>query len=387
MPKSPGVLACLLCACLALAGCKDGADDPPPRANPDPEPPEEEITFRQVFPRLDFTNPLAITAAPGSNAQLYVATQGGQVFVFGNVPDPTATLLLDLSDRVTQAGGEEGLLGMTFHPQFQQNRQFYLYYTPAAGARRSRLSRFLAPTATNADANSEQVLLEFAQPFANHNGGALAFGPDGMLYLGSGDGGSANDPLNNAQTLSNLLGKILRLTPDGGVPLDNPFVADISARGEIWAYGLRNPWRFGFDRATGELWAGDVGQNAREEIDLIVKGANYGWRFYEGTRSNVNPDNRPLSDFTSPVHEYSHDFGCSITGGYAYRGAALPGQAGRYFYADFCSGRVWGLRRGASGVTSIQVANVPFPSSFGEDAAGELYITSFNGGIYQLQEE
>ena len=388
MPKSPGVLPCLLCACLALAACKDGDGDPPRRANPPPEPPpEEQVTFRQVFPRLDFDRPLTIANAPGSNARLYVATQGGRVFVFDHVPDPTASLFLDISARVTQAGGEQGLLGMAFHPQFQQNRQFYLYYMPAEGALRSRLSRFTAPTATGADPGSEQILLEFPQPFTNHNGGALAFGPDGMLYLGSGDGGSANDPLNNAQALGNLLGKILRLTPDGGVPPDNPFVADTSARGEIWAYGLRNPWRFGFDRQTGELWAGDVGQNAREEIDLIARGANYGWRFYEGTRSNVNPDNRPLSDFTTPLHEYSHDFGCSITGGYVYRGSLLPGQVGRYFYADFCSGRVWGLRRAAGRVTSIQVANVPNPSSFGEDAAGELYVTSFDGGIYQLQEQ
>ncbi|MGH8528701.1 MAG: PQQ-dependent sugar dehydrogenase [Nevskiales bacterium] len=367
----------------AIAGCGGGSDNDPPPSAPSPE---EEITFRRTFARLSFINPLILTAAPGSNAQLYVATQSGRIFSFENTADPAqAPMFLDLSSRVTQRGGEEGLLGMAFHPDFQQNRQLYVYYTPDDDPRRSRISRFLAPTATAADAASEQMLLEFPQPFANHNGGVLTFGPDGMLYVGSGDGGSANDPQNNAQTLSNLLGKILRLTPGGGIPADNPFVANASARGEIWAFGLRNPFRISFDRASGELWAGDVGQGAREEIDLIEKGANYGWRVYEGTRSNINPDNLPLSNFTAPVFEYDHSGdNCSITGGYVYRGTSLPGQSGRYFYADFCSGRVWGLRRNPGSVTNSEVANVSFPSSFGEDAQGELYITSFDGGIYRL---
>lgn len=374
----PAVLALGMMACGG-----GGSDDDPPPSEPSPE---EEITFRRAFPRLSFTNPLILTAAPGSNARLYVATQGGQIFSFENTADPLqAPAFLDISTRVTQRGGEEGLLGMAFHPNFQQTRQFYVYYTPSDNPRRSRISRFLAPTATAADAGSEQILLEFPQPFANHNGGVLAFGPDGMLYAGSGDGGDANDPQNNAQTLGNLLGKILRLTPDGGIPAGNPFVANANARGEIWAFGLRNPWRISFDRASGELWAGDVGQGEREEIDLIVKGANYGWRVYEGTRSNVNPNSLPPSSFTSPLFEYDHSgSNCSITGGYVYRGVSLPGQAGRYFYADFCSGRVWALRRSGGSVSNVEVANVAFPSSFGEDAQGELYITSFDGGIYRL---
>jgi glucose/arabinose dehydrogenase len=224
------------------------------------------------------------------------------------------------------------------------------------------------------------------RPFANHNGGWLDVGPDGRLYIATGDGGSAGDPANNAQNLGNLLGKILRLNRDGSIPPDNPFVGQLNARGEIWAYGLRNPYRCSFDRVTGELWAGDVGQNQWEEIDLIVAGGNYGWRKYEGNHEFNAADPAP-ANARFPVFEYEHAGGrCSITGGYAYRGRELAGFEGQYFYADYCSGELWALRRAGDGSASSRaLGSVPGnPTSFGEDAHGELYLTSFDGQVYRL---
>ena len=356
--------------------------------NNSPAPAAADLALQRVFPQLSFENPLFLTAAPGDTQRLFVAAQPGRVHVFNNAPDPAAApVFLDITAKV-RSGGEEGLLGLAFHPDYAQNGFFYVYYTAAADPRRSVISRFkVSSDPAVADAGSETILLEIPQPFANHNGGMLAFGPDGMLYIASGDGGSGGDPQNNGQSLMTLLGKILRLTPDGGVPADNPFAAAAApgTRGEIWAYGLRNPWRFSFDRGNGELWAGDVGQNKYEEVDLIVKGGNYGWRLYEGNEPFNNPDNRPASDFVAPVITYDHDQGCSITGGYVYRGSALPALAGQYLYADFCSGRVWALSQiGPRYTTNRQIGTVPNPSSFGEDAAGELYLTSFDGGIYKL---
>ena len=242
-------------------------------------------------------------------------------------------------------------------------------------------------TAGVGDPSSEALLLEFNQPFSNHNGGMLAFGQDGRLFVGSGDGGSGNDPQDNAQDLGTTLGKILRITTTPGaiIPADNPFVATPGARGEVWAYGIRNPWRFSVDRLTGELWIGDVGQSAREEIDLGVAGANYGWRVYEGNRSNVNPTNIPASSFTAPVFEYDHGQGQSITGGYRYRGSAVPALAGRYVHGDFISGRIWALTlSGNVAAGNALLGTLANPSSFGETAGGEILIVSYGGTLHRI---
>jgi glucose/arabinose dehydrogenase len=346
----------------------------------------QRFAFEPAFPRLSFENPLFLAAAPGAPQSLYVVTQGGRIFVLPREKDPPAArVFLDLRGRVTQSGGEEGLLGLAFHPDFARNRAFYVYYTPADRPRRSVVARFRARSADTADPASEQVLLTIAQPYSNHNGGMLAFGPDGKLYVAVGDGGSGGDPHDYGQSLGTLLGKILRLSDDGSVPADNPFVKVPGARPEIWAYGLRNPWRFSFDRQTGALWAGDVGQNKWEEVDRIEKGGNYGWRVYEGAapfrKSGVSPASPPIA----PVATYDHDAGCSVTGGYVYRGKAVPELNGQYLYADFCSGTVWALDASGTGPrTGRAIGKVPAPSSFGEDADGELYLTSYSGLIYRL---
>ncbi len=340
----------------------------------------------RAFPALGFDRPLALTFAPDGSDRLFVVEQIGRIRVFPNVDSiGIAGTFLDISARVN-SGGEEGLLGLAFDPDYASNGFFYVYYS-ASSPRRSVLARFRVTSNPDvADAGSEVQLLTIPQPFSNHNGGCLAFGPEGMLYVASGDGGSGNDPGDHAQNLSDLLGKILRLRPDGTVPADNPFVATPGARGEIWAYGLRNPWRFSFDRNTGALWTGDVGQDAVEEIDIVERGRNYGWRVYEGDRSNINPGGLPASTFAAPVHTYSHVLGQSVTGGYVYRGSRLPSLFGAYVYGDFMTGRVWALvHDGQRVISNSEIASVPNPSSFGEDRDGELFICSFDGAIYRLE--
>lgn len=340
----------------------------------------------RAFPALSFVKPLFLAAAPGEARRLYVVTQGGRIFRFDRGDPQRAEVFLDLSARVTQRGGEEGLLGLAFHPDFARNRAFYVYYTPADDPRRTVLSRLTARDGASADLGSERVLLTIAQPYANHNGGMLAFGPDRRLYIGVGDGGAAGDPHGNGQNLGALLGKILRVDDDGRAVADNPFVGTPGARGEIWAYGVRNPWRFSFDRLTGALWLADVGQNRWEEVDVVARGGNYGWNVYEGAMPYRNPDRRPPRDFAAPVFTYGHDAGCSITGGYVYRGRAVPALVGRYVYADYCSGRVWALRYEDGQVRGNRpIGTVPSPTSFGEDADGELYVTSFDGHLYRIE--
>lgn len=379
-----------ICLIVLLTACNGNGSPASTPATGPVQPLQASLMAEGAFPRLRFTNPLFITHAGDGSNRLFVVEQAGRIRVFPNDPSAaSAGSFLDISGRVL-SGGEMGLLGLAFDPNYAANGFFYVNYT-LDNPRRTRVSRFRVSTAdpNTADSGSETVLLEFAQPFSNHNGGMLAFGPDGKLYVSSGDGGSGNDPENNAQSLSTPLGKILRINPDGSVPAENPFTSTAGARGEIWAYGLRNPWRMSFDRLTGRLWAGDVGQNAREEIDIIVRGGNYGWRVYEGARANINPDRLPLSAFIAPIHEYDHSQGRSITGGYVYRGPGLPAFQGAYFYADFISGRVWALvSDGNAGtvVSNTQVATIPNPSSFGEDEAGELYVTSFDGNIYRFRQ-
>lgn len=248
--------------------------------------------------------------------------------------------------------------------------------------------------ANRGDPASEAVLLELIKPFGNHNGGQLMFGPDGYLYLGPGDGGGGGDPFRNGQGLGTLLGKILRIDVRGApsegyrIPPDNPFLSVPGAQGEIWAYGMRNPWRFSFDRATGRMWTGDVGQNAFEEIDIIEKGKNYGWNIMEGSHCYSPSSGCGASGLEMPVMDYGRDQGCSVTGGFVYRGGAIPALRGAYVYADFCSGTVWGLWYDGASVVRHEVLreagdNINI-SSFSEDLAGELYALSWNQGIYRL---
>jgi glucose/arabinose dehydrogenase len=291
-------------------------------------------------------------------------------------------------------GNEEGLLGLAFAPDYRENGYFYVYYS-AADPRRSVVSRFsLDQENINvADSQSEVIIMEIAQPFSNHNGGQLAFGPDGYLYIGLGDGGSEGDPQGNGQNLGTLLGKILRINVSGlsapgdyEIPADNPFLNTKGAPPEIWAFGLRNPWRFSFDSATGLLWAGDVGQNLWEEIDIVAKGANYGWNIMEGFHCYSPATGCNQSGLTLPLVEYDHSQGCAVIGGYVYRGDQIPSLQGYYIYGDYCSGNIWALAYHDNAVTkNILLAESGLSiTSFGEDLAGNLYILSRDGGIYTL---
>ena len=349
-----------------------------------------------AFPSLSFERMTGLTHAGDGTSRLWVTTQAGQVMVFANDRQTaTASVFLDIGSKVSTAGNEEGLLGLAFDPQYAANGYFYVYYS-AANPRRSVVARFSvsASNPNRADSSSELVLLEVPQPFQNHNGGAITFGPDGYLYMGLGDGGSGGDPLGHGQNTATLLGSILRIDVGGAtaqqpyrVPAGNPLVGAAGARDEIWAYGLRNPWRIAFDPATGELWAGDVGQGQYEEVDVIKKGHNYGWNVMEGFHcypSNVQSCDQ--AGLEPPIFEYSHAEGCSITGGHVYRGSRIPQLSGAYIYADFCSGRIWGLRYDGATVTSQALLNdsaLQIPS-FGVDQQGELYILSFDGRIYQF---
>lgn len=299
-------------------------------------------------------------------------------------PEP----FLDLRDRVGSGSSEQGLLGLAFHPRFAETGALFVNYTDGAGD--TVIARFTA-SGERADPASATVLLRIPQPFANHNGGSMAFGPDAYLYIGTGDGGSAGDPLGNGQSLNTLLGKLLRLDVDGGepyaIPADNPFAGNGDAYPEIWAFGLRNPWRFAFDHQTGDLYVGDVGQNQWEEIDVLPAGtpggANFGWNVREGLHAYAD---NGTSGFVDPVAEYGHDQGCSVTGGKVVRDAALPEWQGTYLYGDFCSGRVWGLRRPADGawLNGLLFETGMGISAFGEDAAGQVYLLDYGGAIYRL---
>ncbi len=306
-------------------------------------------------------------------------------------PDP----FLDITGIVSSRANERGLLGLAFHPDYASNGRLFVFYTQLRGA--TVVAEYRVSTDPDrADPASGQVLLTQAQPFANHNGGMLAFGPDGMLYVALGDGGAAGDPQNHGQRLNTWLGTLLRLdvSEPGAyrVPSDNPFVGVAEARAEIWAYGLRNPWRFSFDRATGDLYIADVGQNSYEEIDFAPAsspgGENYGWKVMEGFScfAEGSPECNSLR-FTDPIAVYGRDAGCSVTGGYVYRGAAHPALVGAYVFGDYCSGNVWTLRRDAAGAwrMTLQGEIDARITSFGEDAAGEIYITDDAGRLLRLR--
>jgi glucose/arabinose dehydrogenase len=344
--------------------------------------------FRAAKVRLvrvaQLEQPVAMAVRPGERT-LYLVEQVGRVrAIRGGRLDPTP--VLDISEQVT-AGGEQGLLGLAFSPD---GRYLYLAYTDGNGDH--QISE-LTMTGRRADPGSERSILHFDDPFGNHNGGQLAFGPDDHLYIAFGDGGGGGDPLGSGQSLGTLLGKILRIDPRPaggrayGVPSDNPFVGRDGARPEIWAYGLRNPWRFSFDAATGDLWIGDVGQNAYEEVDFQPAGAggrNYGWNRREG-RHPFNGGDRP-DGAVDPVIEYGRGDGCTVIGGFVYRGRRIAGLRGAYLYGDYCSGWVRAARTRDGKVLEQRDLGLEVPSlsSFGSDAAGELYALSLAGGVYRL---
>ena len=355
-----------------------------------------EMDVERVFPNLSFHRMVAMAYPEDGTSRLFLALQPGRIMVFPNDQAVTsAGIFLDIRERVSDRGREEGLLGLAFDPGYSSNGHFYVYYS-ASNPRRSVVSRFsVSRTDPNAaDPDSERTALEVPQPFSNHNGGQLIFGPDGYLYIGLGDGGSAGDPSRNGQNRSTLLGSLLRIDvssiePEGTytIPPDNPFVGQGGGvREEIWAYGLRNPWRFTFDRETADLWAADVGQNRSEEVDIIKAGHNYGWNIMEGFHCFEPQRGCDQEGLEPPVIEYEHDEGCSVTGGYVYRGLRTPSLYGAYVYGDFCSGKIWALRHDGTLVTErLELIDSGLNiSSFGEDQAGEMFILSFDGKIYWL---
>ncbi|MCB0406258.1 MAG: PQQ-dependent sugar dehydrogenase [Bdellovibrionales bacterium] len=350
--------------------------------------PASEWVLKKAFPNLSFSRPLSLVQIPAPGDLLFIAEQGGNIFSFENDRETTVkALVLDLSTRVLSNGNEQGLLGLALTPKWSEAPALYVNYT-AANPTRTVVSRFALDAHSGiADPSSEKVLLEVPQPFSNHNGGMLAFGPDGYLYIGLGDGGSGGDPLQHGQNPHTLLASILRIDPtENGyhIPADNPFATTPElGRAEIWAYGLRNPWRFSFDRVTGTLWAGDVGQNAFEEIDIILPGRNYGWNTCEGMHRYPQGDSCPAGT-QAPLYEYDHSEGRSITGGYVYRGTEWPELFGHYLYADFVSRRVWALNPETTTNRLLATADEPI-ASFGEDRNGNLYLLGFAGDILSLQ--
>ncbi len=340
-----------------------------------------------------FSEPVDIANA--GDTRLFIVEKKGIIRIINENGQLLPNPFIDIDPKVIASSGEQGLLGLAFHPNFAQNGYFYVNYVNNSGD--TQISRFSvnANNPDRADPNSEFPLLILDQPYANHNGGDLNFGPDGYLYIGTGDGGSGGDPQNRAQNRHSLLGKMLRLDVNNGspygIPADNPFINDTSANNEIWALGLRNPWRFSFDRQTGDLWIADVGQGDWEEINYTPAnskgGENYGWRCYEGHANFNTTGCGAKNTYTFPVYDYLSDgtaTGCSTTGGYVYRGAKYPNLQGQYIYADYCSGRFWSLRpNGQGGWTNTDLLNSSDFNivAFGEDQKGELYVAGINTGI------
>ena len=395
-------------AAFALAGCAEPEPptvvDPRPPVSTEPtmpgEPPEPDLDALEISftPVADgFEQPLYVTGANDRSGRLFVAEKTGRLQVVGADGDVRTDPFLDLSGQVSTES-ERGLLGVAFTPDFAQSRVLYVSYTDTGGT--SVLARFDSD-GERADRASEQVVLRVEQPFANHNGGGIEFGPDGYLYFGLGDGGSGGDPLEHGQNPGTLLGAMLRIDVGGpgewhaeaGVPPDNPFVGVDGAEPLIWSYGLRNPWRFSFDRATDDLWIADVGQNAVEEINFQPAdspgGENWGWNLFEGT-APYPPDREVTEDrdeFAWPIVEYRHPIGRSVTGGYVYRGEAYPAMRGVYLYGDYVTGRIWGLARTDAGVENRELAETDMQiASFGEDDDGEVYAVDFRGGgVYRIE--
>ena len=376
----------LLVLGLACDGNGRAIEPPPPNGN------GQEVTLQRVAEGLSF--PLYVTA-PTGDPRIFIVEKDGLIKVLeaGSV---LAAPFLDLTDQVSR-GSEQGLLSIAFHPNYASNGRFFVNYTDRNGD--TQIVEFrVSSDPDRADPSPVRTILSIEQPFSNHNGGLVLFGPDGKLWIGMGDGGSGGDPQENAQNLGTLLGKLLRIDVDGAapytVPADNPFVGRPGARGEVWAYGLRNPWRFAFDRETGDLYIADVGQNRLEEVNAVRgpgRGLNYGWDVMEGSECFEPSQGCDQDDLTLPVVDYDHGDGCSISGGYVYRGDAIPDLRGTYFYSDYCSGFVRSFRFDGNRATEERTWSELEPpgndsqvSSFGEDAAGELYLMTGGGSVYKI---
>ncbi|RBL88720.1 PQQ-dependent sugar dehydrogenase [Chitinophaga flava] len=400
-----GMLFPLLFAQTTLAGEPDETAGQPARK------------ARLVLVTDKFISPVNMAVPRDGTGRLFFCQKEGKVWIVNKDGSQQPQPFLDVSAdmvKINPAYDERGLLGMAFHPNFKKNRKFYVYYSaPVLNPvkkvldHKSQLVEFIASAANPnmADPASKRVLMEIDQPESNHNGGQLAFGPDGYLYIGLGDGGGGGDKhgtIGNAQNMGTVLGKILRIDVNATpykVPADNPFVKKEGAKPEIWAYGLRNPWRFSFDRSTGRIFAGDVGQNKYEEVDIITKGGNYGWRIMEGYHDFNVPADEDKNKLVAPIHEYDHDLGISITGGYVYRGNAIPSLKGMYVFGDY-NGKTFVLvPKGnkwerADLQLSNRPADNPFILSWGEDEQGELYMLTssstkngFKGAVYKLVKE
>ena len=372
-------------AAAVLAACDDAGPTGPGGEEPE---------LGTEFVAGDFEFPLALTAPPG-DSRLFVVEKTGRIRIISGGTTLTEPFL-DVTALVTQ-GDEQGLLGLAFHPGYATNGRFYVNYTDLDGATRIVGYR-VSSDPDRADPGSADLLITIPRPSINHNGGALVFGPDGFLYIAVGDGGASTTNGGTGQDVSDLAGSILRIDVNGGtgytIPGSNPFVNQAGSRGEVWSYGLRNPWRISFDRENGDLYVADVGQNNLEEVNVSTRSAgggraaNYGWSVTEGTSCFADPDCDP-ADFVLPVVEYDHDDGCSVTGGFVYRGSAMPTLAGRYFYADFCAGWVRSFRLSGGEATDErdwpELSSFGQVSSFGEDANGELYIlTGGDGSVYRI---
>ena len=383
-------LVCSMLVLSAYASCSGGGEgsDTPDAA----QPPFPVIGVEAVT--SGFTQPTHIAHAADNSGRIFVAEQAGKIRIIRNnsvLPAP----FLDLTEKVTASGSEQGLFSVAFPPGYAEKGYFYVNYTSKPDGSTIIARYRLTDHVDMADPLSEEIIITIAQPFANHNGGQIAFGPDGFLYIGMGDGGSGGDPLNNAQNPASLLGKMLRVDTESGsggyaVPPSNPFAGNSGYRGEIWSLGLRNPWRFSFDQASGDLYIADVGQNAREEINFQggsgSGGENYGWNIMEGSRCFRDPE-CSSEGLILPVAEYDHSAGdCSVTGGFVYRGDEFPQIRGTFFLGDYCSGRIRALRRSGSSfeMESLLETNLRI-STFGEDQAGNLYVADYSEGvIYKL---
>jgi glucose/arabinose dehydrogenase len=380
-----------LLVCLLVWGC--GITTPPPVAPPPPNPAALQLELVQVAG--GFTNPLDLQQPNDGSGRLFAVEQGGRIRIVDASGNVLPLSFLDITSRVS-SGGETGLLGLAFHPRYSQNGCFYVNYTTTrfTGRLQTVIAEYqAAPANSNTAGTSENILFTVDQPAANHNGGGLAFGPDGMLYIGLGDGGGAGDPFLNGQRINTRLGKMLRVAVNCGgaytVPADNPFAGQPSPTNEIWALGLRNPWRFSFDRSTGRLLAADVGQDKWEEIDIIQAGKNYGWNVMEGAHCFSPATGCNAAGLELPIAEYDHTVGEAVTGGYVYRGARMPPLAGTYVFGDYIMKKIFGLVEISPGnwQRSLLLQTNLSISSFGQDQAGELYVTDLaGGGVYRLRQ-